>query len=151
LSCFIIIMSNKVNVFLDLAHLHFLNLFFSPNRACGPEVPPLAGLRGKSIGGERIPSGDPPWLPQNGAGRSGARPGAPTSENPSSRRKIGLPALYHASYRARPGQGMKWKVGKLSRRYFPGPMASRGDSLFSTSHFIFPQSEIIIGLLPLKP
>jgi len=56
--------------------------FFAPNRAYGPEVPPLAGLRGKSIGGERIPSGDPPWLPQNGAGRSGARPGAPTSETP---------------------------------------------------------------------
>jgi hypothetical protein len=93
-----------------LAHLHFLNLFFAPNRACGPEVPPLAGLRGKSIGGERIPSGDPPWLPQNGAGRSGARSrearDAPTSENPSSRRKIGLPALYHTRYRARPGQGM---------------------------------------------
>jgi hypothetical protein len=35
------------------------------------------GLRGKSIGGERILTGNPPWLPQNGAGRSGARGRAP--------------------------------------------------------------------------
>jgi hypothetical protein len=30
------------------------------------EVPPLAGLRGKSIGGKIILAGDPPVLPQAG-------------------------------------------------------------------------------------
>jgi hypothetical protein len=63
--------------------------FCAPKQACGPEA---SALRGKSIGGEKILPGDPAWLPQNGAGRSGARPGAPTSENPCSRRKNGLPA-----------------------------------------------------------
>jgi len=62
----------------------------------------------KSIGGERILPGDPAGPPQNGAGGSGARSrearDAPTSENPSSRRKNGLPALYHTRYRARPVQ-----------------------------------------------
>jgi hypothetical protein len=51
-----------------LAPLRFLNLSSAPNRACGPEA---RAWRGKSIGGERIPAGDPPWLPQNGAGHSG--------------------------------------------------------------------------------
>jgi hypothetical protein len=73
--------------------------FFAPNQACGPEA---RALRGKSIGGERILHGDLAWLPQKGAGRSGARPGAPTSENPDYRRKNGLPALNHARYKARP-------------------------------------------------
>jgi len=52
-------------------------------------------LRGKSIGGERNPPGDPAWLPQNGAGRSGARSrearDAPTSEKICSQRKNDLP------------------------------------------------------------
>jgi len=47
-------------------------------------------LHGKSIGGRSIPSEDPAGLPQNGAGHSGARPGAPTPEYPCSRRKNGL-------------------------------------------------------------
>jgi hypothetical protein len=71
--------------------------FSAPSQACGPEA---RALRGKSIGGERILTGDPAWLPQNGAGRSGPRPGAPTSENPGSRRKDGLPA--HSKKRSAP-------------------------------------------------
>ena len=54
----------------------------------GPEA---RALHGKSIGGEGIPSGDPPWLPLNGAGRSGARLGAPTAEYFCSQGKNGLP------------------------------------------------------------
>jgi len=118
---------------LGLAHLHFLNLTSAPNRACGLEA--RAG-RGKSIGGERIPAGDPPLLPQNGAGRSGARPGAPTSENPSSRRKNGLPALYHTRYRARPVQEMIWAswffrtlplLPGRARLEFPSPLHLLGE------------------------
>jgi hypothetical protein len=56
----------------------FKNPFSAPKQACGPEA---RALRGKSIGGKRILPGDPARLPQNGAGRSGARPGAPTSED----------------------------------------------------------------------
>jgi len=37
-------------------------------------------LRGKSIGGRKIPAGDPIGFPQNEAGISGAQPGAPTTE-----------------------------------------------------------------------
>jgi len=33
-----------------LAPLTFATLFLMGKKACGPEVPPLAGLRGKSIG-----------------------------------------------------------------------------------------------------
>jgi len=44
------------------------------------EVPPLAGLRGKSIGGKIILAGDPPVLPQNG--RAYRAPGrAPLQRN----------------------------------------------------------------------
>jgi hypothetical protein len=53
-------------------------------------------------------------FPQNVAGASGARsirldcePGAPTSEEPSSWKKKGLPALYHTRYRARPAQEIR--------------------------------------------
>jgi len=57
--------------------------FSAPNQACGPEA---RALHAKSIGGESIPPEDPVGLPQNGAGRSGARsreaPDAPTSEKP---------------------------------------------------------------------
>jgi len=67
----------------------FESPFSAPNQACGPEA---RALRGKSIGGERILPGDPARVPQNGAGRSGARPGAPTAENSGSWRKNGLPA-----------------------------------------------------------
>jgi len=74
---------------LPLATFTLKSPFSAPNQACGPET---RALRGKSIGGQRIPSGDPAWLPQDGAGRSGARPGAPTSENPGYRRENGLPA-----------------------------------------------------------
>jgi len=90
----------------------FVPFSSAENRACGPEA---RALRGKSIGGEKILPGDPAWLPQNGAGRSGARSrearDAPTSENPCSRKKNGLPALYHTRYRARPIQetrGVSW-------------------------------------------
>jgi len=55
--------------------------FSSPKQACDPEA---RALRGKSIGRGKILPGDPSWLPQNGAGRLGARPGAPTPENPCS-------------------------------------------------------------------
>jgi hypothetical protein len=89
--------------------------FSAPSQACGPEA---RALHGKSIGGQRILTGDPAWLPQNGAGRSGARPGAPTSENPGSRRKNGLPAhskkrsAPHGFYAQRPcfraGHGLKF-------------------------------------------
>jgi hypothetical protein len=67
----------------------FKSPLFAPKRTCGPEA---RALHGKSIGGEGILPGDPAGLPQNGAGRSGARPGAPASKNPCSRRKNGLPA-----------------------------------------------------------
>ena len=74
-------------------------------QACGPEARTWCG---KSIGGEKIMPGGLAWFPQYGAGRSGARSrearDAPTSENPCSRKKNGLPALYHTRYRARPIQ-----------------------------------------------
>jgi len=73
----------------SIAHLHFGESFlcFKANLWPGSK-----GIARKKHRGERILPGDPPWLPQNGAGRSGARPGAPTSETPCSRRKNGLPA-----------------------------------------------------------
>jgi hypothetical protein len=59
----------------------FAILFPAKKQACGPEA---RALRGKSIGGKRNPFGDPPLLPQNEAGPSGAPPGAPTSGYPGS-------------------------------------------------------------------
>jgi hypothetical protein len=45
-------------------------LFFSAKeQACGPDA---RALRGKSIGGKRIPAGDPILFPQREAGLSGA-------------------------------------------------------------------------------
>ena len=73
-----------------LATFTFITAFTARKQAFGPEVPPLAGLRGKNIGGKRIPPGEPAGLPQNGAGRSGARPGAPTPEPARSWAKIGI-------------------------------------------------------------
>jgi len=61
----------------------------SKKQACGPEA---RALRGKSIGGKGNPLGDPPVLPQNEAGLSGAQLGAPTWEELSSWGKNGLPA-----------------------------------------------------------
>jgi hypothetical protein len=55
--------------YLDLPPFTLKSPFSAPNQACGPEA---RALRGKSIGGQKIPTGDPSWLPQNGAGRSGA-------------------------------------------------------------------------------
>ena len=79
-------------------------------------------------------------LPQNGAGRSGARSrearDAPTSENPSSQRKNGLPALYHTRYRARPVQEMicaLWVFRAMpllpgrARLEFPSPLHLLGE------------------------
>jgi hypothetical protein len=54
-----------------IAHLHFCDFVSAKRLSCGQEVPPLAGLRGKSIGGTRNPPGDPALLPQNAAGLSG--------------------------------------------------------------------------------
>ena len=62
---------------------------FAADQAWGPEA---KALLAKSIGGERILPGDSAGLPQNGAGRSGARPGAPTSEYRCSRRRNVSPA-----------------------------------------------------------
>jgi hypothetical protein len=68
--------------------------FSSQKQACGLEVPPLAGLRAKSIGGKRIPLEGPPVFPQNAAGASGAPLDAPTSELPGSwgKEKLARPA-----------------------------------------------------------
>jgi hypothetical protein len=44
-------------------------LFSAEEQACGPEA---RALRGKSIGGKRIPAGDPILFPQREAGLSGA-------------------------------------------------------------------------------
>jgi hypothetical protein len=57
-------------------------IFFSAeNQACGLEA---RALLGKSIGGQRNPLGDPPVLPQDGAGASDQQLGAHTSEYPCS-------------------------------------------------------------------
>jgi len=81
---------NKTKAF---ATFPFRTPFSARKHACGPET---RALRGKSIGGKRIPPGDPAGLPHNGAGPAGARPGAPTAESTRSFGKNGLPALYHA-------------------------------------------------------
>ena len=69
----------------------FKSPFSAPGQACNREG---RALRGKSIGGERILPGDPTRVPQNGAGRPGARSrearNAPTSGDLCSRRKNGL-------------------------------------------------------------
>ena len=67
----------------------YMTLFSARKQAFGPEG---RALRAKSIGGKRILLGNLAVLPQNGAGRSGARPGAPTSESARSWEKQGLPA-----------------------------------------------------------
>ena len=51
-----------------LSPFPFAILFPVEKQACGPEA---RALRGKSIGGKRIFSGDPPVLPQTEAGPSG--------------------------------------------------------------------------------
>ena len=76
-------------IFKRLPTFTFGGPLFSPKQACGPEARAWCG---KSIGGEKILCGDPASLPQNGAGCSGARPGAPTSGNPCSQKKNDLPA-----------------------------------------------------------
>ena len=80
-------------IFYALPTFTFKSPFSGPKLACGPDA---RALHAKSIGGERFLPGDPAWLPQNGAGRSGARSrearDAPTSENPCSQAKNGLPA-----------------------------------------------------------
>jgi hypothetical protein len=58
----------KVNIFFPLAPFTFEIAFSSKNQACGPET---RAFRGKSIGGKKLSPGDPPVLPQNGAGPSG--------------------------------------------------------------------------------
>jgi hypothetical protein len=55
----------------------FVPFSSAENRAFVPEARPLGA---KSIGGKRIPAGGPIVFPQNEAGGSGARPGAPTRE-----------------------------------------------------------------------
>jgi len=61
----------------------FASLFSDKKQACGPEA---RALRGKSIGGKRNAFKDPPLLPQNEAGPSGAQSrearDAPTSGYP---------------------------------------------------------------------
>jgi hypothetical protein len=54
----------------------FVFFFSAKKQVCGPEVRALCG---KSIGGKRITGGDPILFPQDEAGLSGARPGAPTT------------------------------------------------------------------------
>ena len=89
----------KSRQFHSLPTFTFATLFPVGKQTCGPGVPPLAGLRTKSIGGKIIRKEDPFVLPQGEAGLSGARsirldcePGAPTSEYPCSCAKDGLPA-----------------------------------------------------------
>jgi len=72
-----------------LATFTFAIAFSAKKQACGPEA---RALRGKSIGGKRIPSGDPPVLPQGEASLSVAQPGAPTTQLPCPWEKNGLPA-----------------------------------------------------------
>jgi len=74
---------------LSLPTFTFAIAFSAKKHACGPEA---RALRGKSIGGKGIRSGDPPVLPQGEAGRSGAQPGAPTTQLPGPGEKNGLPA-----------------------------------------------------------
>ena len=62
---------SKSNGLVPLPIFTFAIFFSAAKQACGPEVPPLAGLRGKSIGGKRIPPGDPTVFPQNEAGPPG--------------------------------------------------------------------------------
>jgi len=53
--------------------------FSAKKRACGPEA---GALRGKSIGGKRIPHGDPLLLPQKEAGPWAIHRIAPTRIQP---------------------------------------------------------------------
>jgi hypothetical protein len=72
-----------------IAHLYFCDFVSAKRLSCGQEA---RVLRGKSIGGTRNRIGDPALLPQNVAGLSGARPGAPTTQLPGPWEKNGLPA-----------------------------------------------------------
>jgi hypothetical protein len=56
--------------------------FSARRQSCGQEVPPLAGLRGKSIGWKGNPFGDRPVLPQKEAGPWAIHRIAPTRIQP---------------------------------------------------------------------
>jgi len=79
------------------APLHFGYSFSREEPSCGPEA---GAWRAESISGKRILPGDPAVLPENGAGPSGAQPGAPTTPYPRSWRKNGLPAPANEGMRA---------------------------------------------------
>ena len=66
----------------------YVTPFSAKKQACGPEA---RALRAKSMGREKILPRDPALLPQNGAGRSGARPGAPPSDYPRFREGTACP------------------------------------------------------------
>jgi len=78
------LLSNEINFCASLSSLFsafssfiFKITFSAKKQTCGPGA---RALGGKSIGGRRIPTGDPIGFPQKEAGPPGARPGAPTTE-----------------------------------------------------------------------
>ena len=88
-------LSRSKQIKTGLPHLYFRD-FFPEIQACGLEVRHRRIARKKHRCGEKNPFGDPPVIPLDAAGPSGAQSrgtrDAPTSEYPCSLGKNGLPA-----------------------------------------------------------